>query len=162
MTRSHTRPAARAVARTPVRPLLLPLALGGLLALAALPVKAQEAEVMAAVPAGAIEDARVYALAETYDATFWDSGEPFGAVTADWGDVGEVEDLLIDNSGAVVGVTVEVGGFLGIGERTVLVPLEEMRLIQRPDEDDEFYVVTRMSSEQLESAEEVENVIGDD
>ena len=160
MTRSHTRPAARAVARTPVRPLLLPLGLGGLLALAALPVKAQEAEVMAAVPAGAIEDARVYALAETYDATFWDSGEPFGAVTGDWGEVGEVEDVLIDISGSVLGVTVEVGGFLGIGEKTVLIPLADMRLVQQPDDSD-LYIVTRLSNEQLEELPEIETIYGD-
>ncbi|SHI40388.1 PRC-barrel domain-containing protein [Wenxinia saemankumensis] len=114
------------------------------------------------IEADDVQDARVYTIGDAYDSSFWDSGQPLGPIAADWGDIGEVEDLLIDNQGAVIGVTVEVGGFLGLGEKTVLIPLEDMRLVQRPDDDDDFYVVTRMSAEQLEEAEEIENVVGDD
>ncbi|KIQ68787.1 PRC-barrel domain-containing protein [Wenxinia marina] len=105
-----------------------------------------------------IEDARVYALADAYDANFWTSGEPFGAVSADWGEVGEVEDLIIDPAGSVVGVTVEVGGFLGIGEKNVLIPLSDLRLVQQPGED-EFYIVTRLSNEQLEELDDLDDVL---
>ena len=35
--------------------------------------------------------------------------------------IGEVEDLVIDNGRTVTGVVVSVGGFLGMGERYVLV-----------------------------------------
>ena len=35
--------------------------------------------------------------------------------------VGEIEDLVIDNGKTVTGVVVSVGGFLGMGERYVLV-----------------------------------------
>ncbi len=35
--------------------------------------------------------------------------------------VGEIEDLVIDNGKTVTGVVVSVGGFLGLGERYVLV-----------------------------------------
>ncbi|MGU3454148.1 MULTISPECIES: PRC-barrel domain-containing protein [Methylobacterium] len=35
--------------------------------------------------------------------------------------VGEIEDLVIDNGKTVTGVIVSVGGFLGMGERYVLV-----------------------------------------
>ena len=35
--------------------------------------------------------------------------------------IGEVEDLVIDNGKTVTGVVVSVGGFLGMGERYVLV-----------------------------------------
>ena len=156
----------RATARAIRRPAGLPLltasaaALGLALVIAALPATAQEAEAMQAVAADRIEEAPVYALAETYDATFWDSGEPFGAVTGDWGAVGEVEDLLIDISGTVMGITVEVGGFLGIGEKTVLIPLSDMRLVQQPGDDD-FYIVTRLTSEQLEGLPDVEDLYDD-
>ena len=145
----------RAVAATPVLPALLPLALGGLIALSALPARGQEAPPVAAVPVSVLDDAEVYALADTYDATVWDSGEPFGTVTADWGEVGEVEDVMIDIAGGVLGVTVEVGGFLGIGEKTVMIPLGDMRLVQQPGEDD-FYVVTRLTAEQLEALPEMD------
>ncbi|MBF9036583.1 hypothetical protein HKCCE2091_20285 [Rhodobacterales bacterium HKCCE2091] len=101
-----------------------------------------------------IEDADVYALADSYDQGFWDSGDPFGPVSADWGEIGEVEDLVIDDTGSVVGVTVEVGGFLGIGEKTVLIPLEDLRLVQRPGSEG-FFIVTRMTNEDMDAAEDV-------
>lgn len=101
-----------------------------------------------------IEDALIYSLADTYDENFWGSGDPFGPVSADWGEIGEVENVIIDDAGQVLGVTVEVGGFLGIGEKTVLIPLEDLRLVQRP-EDEGFFIVTRVSNEQFEEAEDM-------
>ena len=75
-----------------------------------------------------VEDARVYTVGTAYDQSLWNDGEPFGPVAADWGDIGEVEDLLIDNVGNVVGVTVEVGGFLGVGQKTVILMLQDVKL----------------------------------
>lgn len=116
---------------------------------------------MPLIRAEAVEDAKVYSLSAGYDETFWDSGEPFGPVMTAWDEVGSVEDLVLDNAAQVVGVTVDVGGFLGIGESTVLIPLDEMRLVQMP-ENEGFFVVTRMSQDQLEEAGEIENLVGDD
>lgn len=126
-----------------------------------------DAEMAAAGPAGAliraeaVEDASVYSLGETYDETYWDSGEPFGPLATAWNEIGEVEDLILSNDAEVVGVTVDVGGFLGIGERTVLLPIGDIRLVQLP-ENEGFFIVTRMTEEQLEAADDVEGVIGDD
>ncbi len=108
--------------------------------------------------ASTVEDAEVYSLGDAYDANLWESNEPFGPITADWADIGDVEDLIINASGQVLGVTVDIGGFLGMGENTVLIPLEDVRLVQNPD-DSAIYVVTRMSRSALEEAEEVEGVI---
>ncbi len=115
----------------------------------------------ALIRAEAVEDAQVYALGETYDATFWDSGEPFARIAAGWEELGEVEDLVLDASASVVGVTVDVGGFLGIGERAVLLPVADLRLVDLPDQSD-FVIVTRMSRERIEAAEEVGPLVGDD
>lgn len=111
--------------------------------------------------AEAIQDADVYSLGQTYDQAFWDSGEPFGQVAGGWVEIGEVEDLVLDAEAKVVGVTVDVGGFLGIGDSTVLLPVADLRLVRMPD-DDEFILVTRMSREQIEAAEEVGELLGDD
>ncbi|MCW8088487.1 PRC-barrel domain-containing protein [Sabulicella glaciei] len=43
-------------------------------------------------------------------------------------EAGEVRNLLIDRSGRVRAVVVEWGGFLGLGERQALVPVERIRL----------------------------------
>jgi len=45
--------------------------------------------------------------------------------------VGEVEDLIMDKSGAVKAAIVSVGGFLGIGERWVAVHYESLAI--QPD-----------------------------
>ncbi len=39
--------------------------------------------------------------------------------------VGEIEDLLIDGSGQIRAVVIGVGGFLGLGEKSVAVPFDE-------------------------------------
>lgn len=48
---------------------------------------------------------------------------------ADGEEVGDVEEVLINASGEVVGITVEVGGFLGIGEKEVIVPLSDLNYV---------------------------------
>lgn len=40
--------------------------------------------------------------------------------------VGDVEEVIANNRGQIVGITAEVGGFLGIGDKEVLVPLEQL------------------------------------
>ena len=113
------------------------------------------------IAADALDDALIYSLGETYDQTIWDSGDPFGPIATGWNEIGEVEDVVLDSEAKVVGVTVDVGGFLGIGETTVLLPTDDLRLVQTP-EGSGFYIVTRMSREQIEDAEEIENLLGDD
>lgn len=111
------------------------------------------------ISAGAVEEATVYSLADSYDETFWDSGETFGPVATAWSEIGEVEDVVLDDTASVLGVTVDVGGFLGIGERTVLLPVRDIRLVQTPDEG--FFIVTRMSRAQFEETEGIDGLIGD-
>ncbi|NNL35595.1 MAG: hypothetical protein HKP35_07240 [Silicimonas sp.] len=111
------------------------------------------------IAADAIEGAVIYSLGAAYDESLWDGNEPFGPVAADWAEIGEVEDLIISEDGQVAGVTVDVGGFLGLGERTVLVAIDDLRLVQSPD--NAFFIVTRMQRAQMEEAKEVDNVIGD-
>lgn len=42
--------------------------------------------------------------------------------------VGEVEDLLVDKDGRVTHAILSVGGFLGVGDKRVEVPLDEMQI----------------------------------
>ena len=43
-------------------------------------------------------------------------------------DAGEIENLLVDGSGNVRAAVVEWGGFLGIGSRKAMVPMEQILL----------------------------------
>jgi hypothetical protein len=48
-------------------------------------------------------------------------------------EIGEVDDVLIDAAGQPVAVTLEVGGFLGVGDREVVLGLDQLKLM-----DDDF------------------------
>ena len=41
--------------------------------------------------------------------------------------IGEVDDLLVDQNGKVVAALVGVGGFLGIGEKSVAIPFDSLQ-----------------------------------
>jgi len=40
--------------------------------------------------------------------------------------IGTVDDVLLDQHGSVKGVVIGVGGFLGVGERNIAVPFNEL------------------------------------
>ena len=65
-------------------------------------------------------------------------------------DIGEIEEVLIDAGGEPAAVTVEVGGFLGIGEREVVLGLDQLELM-----DDHF--VTTADKAALEAMPEWED-----
>ncbi|GLH78178.1 photosystem reaction center subunit H [Bradyrhizobium sp. SSBR45G] len=46
--------------------------------------------------------------------------------------VGSIDDLLVDKSGAVKGVVVGVGGFLGMGEHLVAVSFDQIKFSDQP------------------------------
>jgi len=46
--------------------------------------------------------------------------------------IGDVSELIVDQSGKIQAVVVGVGGFLGIGERDVAIPFEQIRLVNEP------------------------------
>lgn len=47
--------------------------------------------------------------------------------------IGEVEDVLLDKSGKVTGLVLGVGGFLGAGEKDVIVPFTAVKSAKRND-----------------------------
>lgn len=58
--------------------------------------------------------------------------------------IGEVDEVLVDASGQPVAVSVEVGGFLGIGEQEVIMALDQLRL-------DGQRLVTSLTKQQIEA-----------
>jgi sporulation protein YlmC with PRC-barrel domain len=46
--------------------------------------------------------------------------------------VGSINDLLTDKSGAIKAVVIGVGGFLGVGEHLVAVPLDKVKFVSEP------------------------------
>lgn len=66
--------------------------------------------------------------------------------------VGDVEDLVMDRSGRVTAAVIGVGGFLGLGEKNVGVPIEA--LSPRRTDDGDVQLVTMLTREELERAPE--------
>jgi sporulation protein YlmC with PRC-barrel domain len=46
--------------------------------------------------------------------------------------IGDISELIVDNSGKIQAVVVGVGGFLGIGERDVAIPFDQIRFVNEP------------------------------
>ena len=46
--------------------------------------------------------------------------------------IGDISELLVDSSGKIQAVVVGVGGFLGLGERDVAIPFEQIKLVNEP------------------------------
>ncbi|MGO4125189.1 PRC-barrel domain-containing protein [Inquilinus sp. YAF38] len=62
--------------------------------------------------------------------------------------IGKTSDVLVDKSSKTVdAVVIDVGGFLGIGSKSVAIPLDKLTIGARPDEG----VRTAMTKEQLEA-----------
>ena len=54
----------------------------------------------------------------------WDADGYYDALGADWNEIGEIEEVLINASGEVVAVTVEAGGFLDIGDEEIVFTMD--------------------------------------
>ena len=99
--------------------------------------------------ASALEGVDVYTVDLTGKAV-WDDNAIYSDINADWQKIGEVEDLVLDGSGEVVGAIAEVGGFLGIGEKEVVLRPDEIAFVMTPDH---IAVVSALSKEALEQRE---------
>ena len=108
------------------------------------------------ISASMLEDARIVSLEGGYDENVWDEDAPLTALVADLTEIGDVDDVVLNPEGVMLGVTTDVGGFIGIGQKAVLIPLQDMRLVRSADGDDEITIVTRLDREQLEALQEFE------
>ncbi len=84
----------------------------------------------------------------------WELERDIAEVGADWNDIGEIEDIVLDMNGKVIGVVAEVGGFLDIGDKHVMLPMEDVTLTRL--DNDSYIAVTGYNEEQLEEMESVD------
>jgi len=47
--------------------------------------------------------------------------------------IGDIDDMLIDKSGKITGLVLNVGGFLGVGEKHVIVPFSAVKTSKKND-----------------------------
>ena len=84
----------------------------------------------------------------------WSMDFIHNGISENWTEIGEIEDIVLSKSGQMKGIVAEVGGFLDIGDKHVMIPLEDVNLVAVDDATYAF--VTRLTEEQLESMEGVD------
>lgn len=122
----------------------------------ALPSFAQDAsspfQTEAAGPAIYASDligARIYVSEAAIDA------DAYQGVQEGWNDVGEVNDVLLGRDGTVDAVLVDIGGFLGMGERQVAVDMAALKVVSDDATDvDDWFLVLQSDRATLEGAPE--------
>ncbi|KFI32242.1 hypothetical protein CDV50_06500 [Haematobacter massiliensis] len=72
----------------------------------------------------------------------------------DWHHVGNINDLVMSRDGSIEAVLVDVGGFLGIGARTVAVNMDSIRIIPDGENPSDYFLVFTATREALENAPE--------
>lgn len=81
---------------------------------------------------------------------------------ADWEDVGTISDVLMSREGQAEAILVDIGGFLGIGAKTVAVDMEQLNIIEDGDNIGDYFVAFSANREALENAPEFEVVNADE
>ena len=64
-------------------------------------------------------------------------------------EIGEVENVLMDENGQPVAITAEIGGFLGVGQKTVVIGFDRLQL-KGEDEPD---LATTLTKEEMQGLE---------
>lgn len=67
-------------------------------------------------------------------------------------EIGTIEDLIFDKDHKLTGAVVGVGGFLGIGQKSVGIAMDA--LTEQRDDDGEIYFTTNLNQDALEEAPE--------
>ncbi|WP_028571722.1 PRC-barrel domain-containing protein [Desulfonatronum lacustre] len=71
-----------------------------------------------------------------------------------WENIGSIDDFIVTRDGDVQAVLINVGGFLGMGGRTVAVDMKALEIVEREGQDDYYFVLPETTKEQLENAPE--------
>jgi len=70
----------------------------------------------------------------------------------DWDDIGEINEVILGQDGNVKAVVLGVGGFLGIGEKNVAVPMSDVKMVRNGDGANDYYLVVNATKEALNAA----------
>jgi sporulation protein YlmC with PRC-barrel domain len=71
--------------------------------------------------------------------------------------IGDVNDIIIEQNGGIAAVVVGVGGFLGIGEKNVALPMSKVTM-SRDAENKDVRLTTTETAEALKSAPEFQTL----
>ncbi|CUH76844.1 PRC-barrel domain-containing protein [Tropicibacter naphthalenivorans] len=96
----------------------------------------------------------VYTMTESTDAVADWGNMMFDSVDDSWDAVGEIEDIVLAADGSFKGIVAEVGGFLDIGDKHVMIPVSNAMLV--PVDDASYSIVVSYTLEELKAMEGVD------
>ena len=128
-----------------------------------------------ALPAGALAEAHTGVFAQTdlqYGQTYLATsliGQPVHAIegltpgmgvadgsAAEWERIGEIGDFIVGVDGSFQGVVIDVGGFLGMGEREVAIRWDALVPVFEESNPDDWLLTVPVTRETLDVAPEVD------
>lgn len=94
------------------------------------------------------------AFVQNQHATDWRGSRLIGAMVygPDNASIGAINDVLIGNDGKVRAAVIGVGGFLGVGEKNVAVPLDALKISRKMDSDSIEKIAVSYTKDELKSA----------
>ena len=119
----------------------------------AMPATTAETPAAAPAPATTTADAGTYLTQQEADQVSANTYIGQSVYNANNESVGKVTDLLMQKEGGIVAAVVGVGGFLGIGQKDVAVPIHNINVAQNA-EDGTVKLTTTETAESLKAAPE--------
>ena len=84
----------------------------------------------------------------------WTNNGTYTGTGEGWERIGSIEDIVLSTTGQMVAIVGEVGGFLGLGDKMVLMPVDNIRLTAL--DDGTYAYVTQMTKADIEAAQDVD------
>jgi len=72
--------------------------------------------------------------------------------------IGDINDLIFEDKGRIVAAVIGVGGFLGIGEKDVAVPVEKITMTRDANNNNEVRLTTTETADALKGAPEYQTL----
>jgi hypothetical protein len=91
---------------------------------------------------------------QSQDANDWRGSKLIGASVygPDNSSIGEINDVIIGSDGRIKAVVVGVGGFLGVGQKDVAVPFQELTVTRKSNSSSIDKITVSYSKDQLKNA----------
>jgi hypothetical protein len=94
------------------------------------------------------------AFVQTQNSTDWRGSNLIGATVygPDNASIGDINDVLIANDGKINAVVIGVGGFLGVGEKTVAIPFDKLTVARKADSASIEKITVAYTKDELKNA----------
>jgi sporulation protein YlmC with PRC-barrel domain len=102
---------------------------GAISALAVAGAMAQSPSASPSAPTGAATDSASFIPAQSLDQWVFSKFKGTEVIGPDDAHIGNVNDILFERNGKIAGLVVGVGGFLGIGEKSVAIDMSAFQLV---------------------------------